>query len=64
MNPNLGNVNMQRTVSKYLSITPFDDSILDLVKGPSNKEVSKNESLRQVHRSDANTKILSLLIQI
>ena len=46
MNPNRGNVNIKRTVSKYVNITPFDDTILDVVKGPSNKEVSNNESLK------------------
>ena len=50
MNPNLGN--FKRTLSKYVNLTLFDDIILDVVKGPSNKEVSNNESLRQVHWSD------------
>ena len=50
MNTNLGN--FKKTVIKCVSITPFDSTILDVVKEPSNKEVSNNESLRQVHWND------------
>ena len=50
MNTNLGN--FKRTVTKCVSITPFDGTILDVVKGPSNEEVSNNESLREVHWND------------
>ena len=38
MNPNFGNVDIKRTVSEYVSITLFDDTILDIVKGLSKKE--------------------------
>ena len=77
MNPNLGNVNIKRTISKYVSIIPFDDTILGVVKGPSNKEVSNNELLKTssleqryyvqaelTNRFYANTKIFLPLIQI
>ena len=52
MNLNLGNVNIKRTVSKYISVTPFNDTILCAVKGLSNKEVSNSKSLRQVDQSN------------
>ena len=77
MNPNLGNVNIKRTISKYVSIIPFDDTILGVVKGHSNKEVSNNELLKtssleqryyvQAELTNpfyANTKIFLPLIQI
>ena len=38
MNSNFRNVDIKRAISKYVGITPFDDTILDVVKGLSNKE--------------------------
>ena len=52
MNSNFRNVDIKRAVSKYVGITPFDDTILDVVKGLSNKEVSNDESLKRVYWSD------------